>query len=173
MSAKQKEYIITTKLFRLDSNVWDYVFNVPTEIASKLDQRVIFTINSAKEYHGALLLRGKQGYIINTNKEMRKHEGLVPDQHFEVSLRVDKSKYGIFLPDEMKEALLLDEEASELFHQLTPGKQRSLLHIAGQPKSSEIRIKKALVILNYLKESNGALDFKALNLAFKEANRNS
>ena len=61
-----------------------------------------------------------------------------------------------------------DEEADKYFHQLTPGKQRSLLHIIAKPKREETRLKKAVVITEYLKTNKGKLDFTALNLAFKE-----
>ncbi|MFY0644288.1 MAG: hypothetical protein JXR19_07460 [Bacteroidia bacterium] len=166
-------HTVKTKLFRLDSNVWAYAFRIPNKTAALLDQRVIFRIKSGKEYHGAMLSDGNGGYFVNTNKEMRKLENLKDDEAFEVHLRIDDSEYGIHLPDEMKEALMLDEEGNHYFHQLTIGKQRSLIHIVGLPKSSEIRIKKALVVLNYLTESRGKLDFKALNEAFKQANRNS
>ena len=88
-----------------------------------------------------------------------------------VQLQKDNSKYGIHLPEEMEELLLIDEEGSAFFHQLTPGKQRSLLHIIGKPKSSAIRLKKAVVVLDYLKTNNGKLDFKMLNMAFKAANQ--
>jgi len=58
-----------------------------------------------------------------------------------------------------------------VFHNLSAGKQRTLLHLIGKPKSEEIRINKAMVVNEYLKEVNGRLDFKELNQAFKDANR--
>ena len=69
----------------------------------------------------------------------------------------------------MKELLLLDPEAEHVFHKLTIGKQRSLLYVIGQPKTSEARLKKAIVITEYLKLTGGKLDFKDLNEAFKQA----
>ena len=83
----------------------------------------------------------------------------------------DESKYGIPMPEEMQEALYMDPEADQLFHKLTPGKQRSLLYIIGKPKSSNKRIEKAIVILEHLKTQGGKVDFKQLNIDFKEANR--
>ncbi|MFK7984322.1 MAG: hypothetical protein AB8G86_30390 [Saprospiraceae bacterium] len=66
---------------------------------------------------------------------------------------------------------MIDEVGSTFFHQLTPGKQRSLLHLIGKPKNSAIRLKKAVVVLDFLKTNNGKLDFKLLNIAFKESNQ--
>ena len=70
-----------------------------------------------------------------------------------------------------KRLLLVDEGGSHFFHQLTAGKQRSLLHVIGKPKSSAIRLKKAVIVLDFLKINNGKLDFKLLNIAFKESNQ--
>ena len=63
------------------------------------------------------------------------------------------------MPDELLAAWEMDDDGYTVFHTLTKGKQRSLIHIIGKPKSSEIRIKKALVVLDYLKSVNGKLDF--------------
>ena len=82
----------------------------------------------------------------------------------------DTSKYGMNCPEEMTELLDLDKEGSDLFHKLTPGKQRSLLHFIDKVKSSDLRIKKGMVIFDYLKENNGKLNFLELNEAFKMSN---
>ena len=54
------------------------------------------------------------------------------------------------MPLELEQALKLDEVANGLFHALTAGKQRNLIYLVSQVKSSEKRVKKALVILDYL-----------------------
>ena len=71
----------------------------------------------------------------------------------------------------MEVLLEQDEEGSKLFHALTPGKQRSLLHVIGIPKSTDIRLRKAIITLNYLKSVNGKLDFKEYNQAQKDWNK--
>ena len=60
-----------------------------------------------------------------------------------------------------------DELGNTLFHNLTPGKQRNLIYIVAKPKSQDIRIRKAIVIIEYLKSSGGTIDFKELNEALK------
>ena len=154
---------------------WNYTIDVPIELAKpfieKNNRRVMCTLNEKHEFHAALMPNGKKGFFIMINSEVRKKLKLGEDAKLKVQLRKDTSKYGIHLPEEMEELLLIDEEGSMFFHQLTPGKQRSLLHIIGKPKSSDIRLKKAVVVLEHLKTNNGKLDFKMLNEAFKEANR--
>jgi len=86
-------------------------------------------------------------------------------------LKKDESKYGMPMPEEFDELMKIDDELNEVFHKLTPGKQRSLLHIIGKAKRSETRLNKAIVISEYLKQVNGKIDFKQLQQAFKDYNQ--
>lgn len=168
-----------TQLTRKPSSLsWNYTIDVPIEIAEQFiekgNRRVICTLNELPPYHAALMPNGNGGFFIMVNSDVRKQLKLgktVNVVELKVQLEKDRSKYGIHLPEEMEELLLVDEEGSRFFHQLTPGKQRSLLHIIGKPKSSAIRLKKAVVVLDFLKLNNGQLDFKLLNQAFKESNQ--
>jgi uncharacterized protein YdeI (YjbR/CyaY-like superfamily) len=83
----------------------------------------------------------------------------------------DDSKYGMPMPDEFQEVLYQEPDASKYFHELTAGKQRSLLYIVGKVKNTESRIKKSLAIADHLVANKGKLDFKMLNEAFKEYNK--
>lgn len=165
-----------THLERKPSSLsWNFTIEVPLEIANQFiakdNRRVICTLNEAYEFHAALMPNGNGGFFIIINSEIRKKLKLGETAALLVQLKKDKSKYGIHLPEEMEELLLVDEAGSHLFHQLTPGKQRSLLHIIGKPKSAAIRLRKAVVVLDFLKTNNGKLDFKLLNIAFKESNQ--
>lgn len=165
-----------TNLERKPSSLsWNFQIGVPLSIATALiekdNRRVICRLNNKEEFHCALMPNGKGGFFIMINSEIRKKLKLGEDAALQVKLIKDTSKYGIHLPEEMEELLLMDEEGSAVFHKLTAGKQRSLLHIIGKPKSSDIRLKKAVVVLEHLKTNNGKLDFRMLNEAFKENNR--
>ncbi len=166
----------TTHLEKKPSSLsWNFTIEIPLEIANQFidgdNRRVICTLNEAHKFHAALMPNGNGSYFIMINSEVRKKLKLSVDVALSVQLQKDNSKYGIHLPEEMEELLLVDEEGSAFFHQLTPGKQRSLLHTIGKPKSSTIRLKKAVVVLDFLKTNNGKLDFKMLNMAFKAANQ--
>ena len=157
---------------KFDKNLWDYHFIVPEDIANSFwkklkTRRVICTLNGSLKIHCALHSNGFGQYYIILNKANRKIISANLGSEINIEIEEDKSKYGIHCPEEMTELLDLDEEGSYLFHKLTPGKQRSLLHIIDKVKSSDIRIKKAIVILDYLKENNGSLNFSELNVAFK------
>lgn len=131
-------------------------------------KRVICTVNEDFTWHAALMPKGAGRYFILLNSEVRKEKKLSVGLDVHVSLVEDDSKYGMPLPEEMKELLYQDPEGEKVFHSLTMGKQRSLLHIIGKPKSSGKRLEKALVILDHLKNRKGDLDFKILNQDFKD-----
>ena len=150
----------------LDSSVYGYHLPVPSEVMEPFkdtDRRVIARFNGHIETHCALMPKGEGEYMILLHKELRKKLGIELGDTVDVKIQKDTSKYGMPIPEEMKEMLAIDPEADQHFHQLTPGKQRSLLYMIGKPKSSDIRIKKALSVCEYLKTSRGKLDFKALN----------
>ncbi len=164
-----------SNVIQLAGNVWDVAIVVPQRIGDRLalvkNRRVVRTINNNVTFQCALMQRGDGSYFININKEIRNKTGLELGDSLLVKLEPDQSEYGLPLPDELKSAWELDQEAYDVFHALTKGKQRSLIHVVYKPKSLEIRIKKALVMLEYLKSVNGKLDFKELNLALKNANK--
>ena len=164
-----------SNIIRIPNQVWFAAILVPSEIGAQVvnkeNRRVICSINKQLTFQCALMPGGEGTFFINTNKEIRKKLGLEIGDSVEVQLKPDDSEYGMPVPEELISAWEIDEHAYTIFKNLTPGKQRSLIHVIGKPKSSEIRIKKALVMLEYLKSVNGKLDFKELNEAFKQANK--
>ncbi len=163
----------TTRLDRFSSELWYFHIPVPTDVSTifleKNNKRVVCKLNGQIEFHCALMPKGDGTYFINVNKEIRTKLQLEPGSEVTAELRADDSKYGLPMPEELKELLLIDDEGNDYFHQLTPGKQRSLIYMVSKPKNSDTRIKKALVIVDYLKATRGKLDFKDLNIAFKNS----
>ncbi len=161
-----------TTLGKFESNLWGYHITVPNEIVEKFtegkNRRVVLKINGSSDIQCAFMSDGNAGWFINVNKEVRKKLGLEIGQEVNAEIRKDESKYGLPMPEEMQELLQIDDEGDKLFHELTPGKQRSLLFIIGKPKSSDTRLRKALMTIDYLKEANGKLDFKELQIFFKD-----
>lgn len=133
----------------------------------KGDKRVICTVNEKIRFHAALLSDGLGGYFILLNKQRSKKMGIRTGDPVVIELEKDDSRYGIEMPEEFEELLNQDEDGAKVFESLTPGKQRNLIHIVGKVKSTDIRIRKAINILNYLKECRGDIDYKELNQALK------
>jgi len=117
-----------------------------------------------------LLPDGKGDFFIIVNKARTKRmrsAGYALDA-LKVTLVPDTSEYGMPMPEELGELLLLDEEASKYFHALTPGKQRALIYQVAKPKREATRLRKAVGITEYLKVVRGKLDFAELNAYVKE-----
>jgi len=147
-------------------------FKVPNDLVAKLSKdgkkRILCTVESNPYFHCAMMSDGQGGFFIMLNKEKEKKFGLVLGEKYALNLEKDNSKYGMHLPEEMEELLYQDPEGEAVFETLTDGKKRNLIHLVAMAKRSETRLKKAVVILDYLKSVNGKLDFKELNQAFKD-----
>jgi len=165
------QYTFTSTLIKDDASnlMWNYRIIVPKEIVNKLtrkDKRVICTIHSEKT-HSALLSNGVGDHFIMINKEIRKKMALELGDNIEIILEDDESKYGMATTESFIVLCEQDPEGNDFFHKLTKGKQRSLLHIMGKPKSEQKQMEKALIIFDYLKSTGGNLDFKELNENFR------
>ena len=160
---------------KFDSPLWGYHINVPDEVAqlfiAKNNKRVVCTLNGSETFQCALMPSKAGPHFININKVLRDKLKLRVGSEVQAELKKDESKYGLPMPEEMEELLLQDPEGDQLFHALTPGKQRSLLYIAGKPKGSETRLKKSITIIEHLKANQGKIDFKQLQQDMKDANR--
>ncbi len=167
---------MASKKFKADlenfhGKLWGHHLIVPDKVASyfldKKIKRVRCTVNKEHQFQCAIMPKGDGRNFIMLNKEIRDKLKLKVGVKVEIELEEDKSKYGLPMPEEMQELLNQDPEGNTIFHKLTPGKQRSLLYIIGKPKSSNLRLHKALVVIEHLKYNNGHIDFKALNQEMK------
>jgi hypothetical protein len=156
---------------RFNSNLWHFHVIVPKETALKFidgnDKRVVCTLNQTESFQAALMPLGDGNFFININKQLRNKLKVNDGDEILVSLVKDYSEYGLPLPDEFKELLEQDLAGSDIFHSLTPGKQRTLLYIIGKPKAAELRIRNGIAVLEHLKQTNGNIEYKLLNLTIK------
>ena len=161
----------TSVLEKMDSNVWGLIFRIPKEISDYFVENEIkryeVILNHNKKIYRGMLPMGKQRYYLYFNQELQKSLSLQLGEEVHISMEADTSEYGMPLPDELEEGFALMEVANELFHKLTPGKQRTLIYMVAKPKRAETRAKKAIDILEYLEVVDGKLDFKELNEWFK------
>lgn len=164
-----------TQLERVSSDLFHYFFRVPDEVAekfiSKEDRRVVCVAEGKIKFHCAILSDGAGGKIVTFNQERVKKLGLRTGEVFNVEMEKDASEYGMPISEELLEVLDQDPLANELFHGFTKGKQRTLIYWSDNVKSSEIKIRRALVMANHLVQNKGELDFKQLNVEMKEANQ--
>lgn len=142
----------------------DHIYKHFSEAGIK---RIVSTFDNSKPRYNAFLSDKERGRYIKMSKDVMKEMSFAIGQEINVHLVEDTSKYGMPISPEMEELLILDPDGEKLFHLLTPGKIRSLLHKINGYKSSDKRIEKSVIILEHLKANNGQLDWKMLNEAWK------
>lgn len=156
------------EILKSGSGVYGHYISVPEKTALKFFEgkyaRVVCTLNGSHSFQCAILPSKKHGYFIQINKKIRDKLSLKFRSQVKVEIKKDKSKYGLPMTEEFKELLSQDLEGDKLFHQLTAGKQRTLLYIAGNVKNSDKRISRAIAIVNHLKAHYGKIDFKQLQI---------
>jgi hypothetical protein len=129
-------------------------------------RRVMCSIEGSEAFHCALLPSRDEFYII-VNKKRREALGLVAGKRFDVLLEKDESEYGLPMPEEVREVLNQDPEGDRLFHELTPGKQRSMLYWLSRTKDVDRRIHETLIFMEHLKNNDGKIDNKKLQQELK------
>lgn len=166
--------VFKTPLQLVPADLYQYFVSCPPDVVERVrdweNKRIVCTIDGKVSYHAALLHNGAGGFYITVNAERRKQLGLVAGQEVHISFVTDRSEYGMPLSDEFVEVVINDPAVSALFHALTPGKQRTLIYWCDQPKSSPIRIRRALVLAEHLIAAKGKPDFKEMNERLKAAN---
>lgn len=172
MSQKIK---IATELTLIGDATWTNILPIDKAIVEELsegkDRRIICHMDGIKPFHCAFLPDGQGGWFILLNKKRQKELNLVHGDKIQAELEKDRSEYGMEMPIELREVLDQDEHADQLFHKLTPGRMRNIIHAVSSVKSSDIRIRKALVYAEHLKKNNGKIEYKDLAQEMKEANR--
>jgi len=165
---------VHTTLEKFDSNLWGHHFPIPDDIASRFiegnNRRVTCRINETHTMQCALMPSSK-GYFLLINKSLVAKLGLTIGEKVVLELEKDRSEFGHEVPEVFSALLEQEEEGREYFYKLTPGKQRSLIYLAGKVKNIDSQMGKTLAILQHLKDEKGKLDFKKLNILIKEYNQ--
>lgn len=129
-------------------------------------RRVVATLNGTVSYQCALMPKDGNFFIL-VNKKHRDRLGVIAGDNIRVELVRDESKYGLPMPEELREVLDQDPEGDRLFHELTPGKQRTMLYYIGKWKDIDRRIHYALTVVEHLKRNEGKIVFKELGEELK------
>ncbi len=167
---------ITETFNRFENNkLWSYYIQISDEVAEKYiegkDRRIVCTLNDKESIHCALM-PSPRGYFILINQSLKKKLGLQLGESVQLKIEKDRSKYGMPMSEEFEACLAEEAEAFAYFERLTPGKQRNLIHLVNQVKSSEIRIRRSLAIVEHLITEKGKVEYKRLNELLKNYNQN-
>ena len=132
-----------------------HYLHVPANVADGFlangHKRLVCTINGAVTFHCALQPKKELGHFVYLNKKIMKQLGLQEGATVEATFVEDTSTYQFDMPESLKEVLDTDPEADKIFHALTPGNQRGLIHLVGAVKSVDKQIERALKIATSLK----------------------
>ena len=156
----------SAKLDNFKTRLWTYHIKVPKHLAVELIEkgikRVVANLNGELSFQCAIMPAGDGIYFININKKIRDQLKLNDGSRINVRLTEDDSAYGLPFPDELKELLDQDAKGDELFHALTPGKQRNIIYAVNQVKNTDLRLQRALIIIEHLKKNKGKILFREL-----------
>lgn len=115
------------------------------------NKRIICKFNNSVSFHCAILFKKDIGYYIHFGMAICKQLGLKKGVTVTAAFSLDATTYQFKMPEELQEVLAADDEASAAFEALTPGKQRGLMYVVTQVKSTDKRIERALKIAEKIK----------------------
>jgi hypothetical protein len=161
----------TAILEKSTNKLWGSHLRVPSLVAEKLviggSRRVHRTLNGSEPHQCALLPYSKGVFVLSVNKKLCDALHLEIGSPVRVTLQPDKSKYGLPMPEELKELFRQDKEGSRVFHSLTQGRQRTLLYIIGSANNPEARAWKASIIMRHLRDNKGKIHYGQLSQSLK------
>jgi hypothetical protein len=156
MPAK-KPVLFKTCIERLTSMNDMHYLEVPAEVIKQLGGtlkvRLLCTVNNKLTFPCGLVALGNDCGYISLNKKRLKDLRVGFKDEVQVSLVKDPSKYGMEMPDELRELLKQDKEGSSRFKLLPPGKQRYIIYYVNMVKSSQLRINRAIKLIENLKRT--------------------
>lgn len=124
--------------------------DVPQEIAEDLFDRFpgrcLITIHQ-ETFHGGVLKRKDGYYLVQLGRATLKKVKANHGETVQVKIRPDDSEYGYEMPEEMQVLLEQDDDGRRVWEATSPGMKRSLLHYVNSAKSTDVRIKRAILIL--------------------------
>lgn len=149
---KKQRFSFETRLVEYDDTLVATVVELPVDVVKKLPPgrvRVEGKLNEVAFNLGVQFKKNGARYL-SISQVMRKMAKIKPGEKVKVSFQVvDPDK--LELPEEMEAVLAQDEAGARLWNKLTVGLQRSLVHYINSTKNVDLRIERALYLLNKVK----------------------
>ncbi|WP_439880699.1 DUF1905 domain-containing protein [Pontibacter sp. MBLB2868] len=144
-----------------------HYLEVPQEIVQqlggKLKLRLHCTVNGSLTFQCGLMALGQGRAYISISKKRMQALGLQCGDQARVKLEKDDSKYGTAVPEEFEELLRQDDEGARRFGLLTAGMQRYIINHVGVVKSTQLRVDRAITLIENLKQlPEGKEEFRAI-----------
>jgi hypothetical protein len=128
-------------------------FDVIQQLGGSLKVRLLCTVNKKLTFPCGPIALGNGNGLITINKKRMKELGVGFKDEVQLSLIKDPSKYGMEIPGELSELLKQDKEGARRFKLLPPGKQRYIIYYVSQVKSSQLKINRAILLIENLKKT--------------------
>lgn len=143
-----------------------HYLEIPQEVVQQLGtlkQRLHCTVNGKVKFQCGLMALGEGKAYISISKKRMQELGVKLEDTVTVKLEKDDSTYGTEMPAEMEELLRQDEEGNRRFLLLKPSMQRYMLNHVGAVKSVQLRVDRAITLIENLKKlPEGKEDFRAM-----------
>lgn len=117
------------------------------------NQRFHVTLNDLVTWQGGTVSLGNNTAYITLSKARMKKLDVHFGDEVQVSLEKDTSEFGFDVPEEFTEVLKQDSEGNDRFRSMSKGKQRGIIYLVLQIKSSDKRIEKSLFFIENLKRA--------------------
>lgn len=155
--AKKQSFTFETRLTEYKDMLVSTVVEIPVEVVKKLPAGRVRVEGKLNQVPFNLAIQSKKNgpRYLSVSQAMRKSAGVKPNEKVKVTFAiVDPDK--LELPEEMEAVLAQDDEAAKKWNKLTVGLQRSLVHYINSSKNVDVRIERALFLINKVK--SGAYD---------------
>lgn len=143
-----------------------HYLEVPQDVVQALGTlniRLICTVSDQLKFQCGLMALGEGRAYISISKKRMQQLGVELHSEVTVTLEKDDSQYGTEVPAEMEELLQQDEEGNRRFLMLKPGMQRYMLNHVSAVKSPQLRVDRAITLIENLKKlPEGKENFRAM-----------
>ncbi len=133
-----------------------HYIEIPVSVMKKLGKikkRLLCSVNKEKAFQCGIVNLGEGKGYITLNKKRLKDFQLINGSKIKVTLSIDESEFGMEVPVELQALLDQDKEGNRRFMKLSKGKQRYIIYYVGQVKNSQLRIDRAIMLIENLKRS--------------------
>jgi len=149
---KKQRFLFETRLVEYDNTLVNTVVELPADVVKKLPKGRVRVEGKLNEVSFNLGVQSKKrgARYLSISQAMRKAAKIKPGDKVKVMFNlVDPDK--LELPEEMEAVLAQDEAGAKLWNKLTVGLQRSLVHYINSTKNIDLRIERALYLMNKVK----------------------
>lgn len=124
---------------------------VVEQLGGSFSIRLWCSVNDVLKWQCGLVALGNGDAYISMNAQRLKKLRVSLGDELLVTLEKDESQYGIDVPEELNELFLQDPEGYRRFQTLVPGKQRFIIRFITDVKSSQLKIERAVTLIENLK----------------------